>query len=433
MKKFSIFLASLLTGVAAIAQTQPVENPNRLIMTDAAQATKAYVLDRVSELSFARVDGDVKADVQVLSATTQGITLSVTRSEACMSFKIAVLPFSTALLLSDPAVAVNYINSNCQYGTYSEDFAKGTLSGMELTPGGEYSVMTIGIDEYGCEDGVCRADFTIPSVPVTGDPKVECVQKDRQYTSFSVECTPNADVSKYYCVAAEKGELLKQYAQFGPGMGFSCVADMIRSWGMERQGTQVIEWKDMAPNTDYEMFVLALDTKGNPAPYQVFECSTLDMGGAGEAKVTITPGEYVLANWNDQMLPSQFFTFTPNDQASCFRFAVYPKEQYEEYRDEIRSQLCSDPDMPVVYWFFYFETKTDFQIDPGSTVVALGAAKNINGEWGPITELEYTTAAQVDAAASKTAATSRPVPQRRAFRPGYVPSFGMGGKVSLTH
>lgn len=434
MKKFSIFLASLLTGVAAIAQTQPVENPNRLIMTDATQNSKSYVLDRVSELSFARINGEVKAEVQVLSATTQALNLNIQRIDNCMGFKVAVLPYVTAAQLTDPARAIDFINNNCSYGTYYEDFTNGQLTGIELKAGGEYSVMTIGIDELGTDVDVCRADFTIPAANIVGNPKVECTLVDAQRESFTVAFKPNADVSKYYCVAAEKGEIERQYLQFGPMYGATSMTELIRIWGIEREGDTEGVWNGMAPNTEYEVFVVALDVNGNPAPYQVFNCSTLSLGGEGEAKVTITPGDYKLANWGGQMLPSQFFTFTPNDQAASYRLGVYTKEQYDKQREEIRAQLCSEPPVPeMVNWFFYAELTTDFQINPNTTVVAIAAAKNIKGEWGPITELEMTTPAQAAEAAAKTQAAKRPVQQRRAFRPGYVPSLGMGGKVILTH
>ena len=305
------------------------------------------------------------------------------------------------------------------------------LSGMELRAGGDYAVMTIGIDEYGAEVDVCSARFSVPAAPVVGDPKVECTLVDAQLESFTVSFKPNSDVTSYYCVAGDKGSIERQYIQFGPMFGFASMADLIRSWGVERQGDTENTWKNMAPNTEYEVFVLALDANGNPAPYQVFNCTTLSLGGDGEAKVTITPGDYKLTDWGGQMLPSQFFTFTPNDQAASYRFGVYTKEQYDKEREEIRAQLCSEPPVPdMANWFFYTGLTTDFQVNPNTAIVAIAAAKNIKGEWGPVTEVELTTPAE---AAAKAPAAKRPVPQRRAFRPGYVPSFGMGGKVSLTH
>ena len=47
--------------------------------------------------------------------------------------------------------------------------------------------------------------------------------------------------------------------------------------------------------------------------------------------------------------------------------------------------------MPTPGWFQYEELTTDYQIDPGTKCVVIAAAKNINGEWGPVTEIFFTT------------------------------------------
>ena len=47
--------------------------------------------------------------------------------------------------------------------------------------------------------------------------------------------------------------------------------------------------------------------------------------------------------------------------------------------------------MPTDGWFQYEQLTTDYQIDPGLKCVAIASAKNILGEWGPVTELYFTT------------------------------------------
>ena len=51
--------------------------------------------------------------------------------------------------------------------------------------------------------------------------------------------------------------------------------------------------------------------------------------------------------------------------------------------------------MPTDGWFQYETLTTDYQIDPNTDCVAIAAARNINGEWGPITELYFTTPNEV--------------------------------------
>jgi hypothetical protein len=47
--------------------------------------------------------------------------------------------------------------------------------------------------------------------------------------------------------------------------------------------------------------------------------------------------------------------------------------------------------MPTDGWFQYETLTTDYQINPGLKCVAIAAAKNSLGEWGPVTELYFTT------------------------------------------
>lgn len=178
----------------------------------------------------------------------------------------------------------------------------------------------------------------------------------------------------------EKGTMQAQYEQFGPMFGFTNFNEMIMAWGLARQGEQVVTWSDMAPNQEYEVFYVATDFEGVACDYQVIETSTLSLGGEGVASVDITLGEYTYTVWEDEMKPSQFMTFTPNDQASCYRFGVYKAAQYDENPEAIKADLCSDPWMPTSYWFFYEPFTTDYQIDPNEDVVAIAAAKNSLGE-----------------------------------------------------
>ncbi|MBQ6938438.1 MAG: hypothetical protein IJN35_01175, partial [Muribaculaceae bacterium] len=77
---------------------------------------------------------------------------------------------------------------------------------------------------------------------------------------------------------------------------------------------------------------------------------------------------------------------------------------YDTDPEAIKAELCSEPPMPMSNWFFYEEITTDYQIDPNTEVVVIAAAKNVKDEWGPVTEVRFTTPAEAsnpDAAPSK--------------------------------
>lgn len=427
MKKTTSILASLAITLSAFAQN--AAEPNRMFVNDGLGSYQGFVIDRVSDLTFAKVEGEVKADVTIHSVTTDALEVSVTRSEACQGFQIGVIPRTVANALSTPNSIINYLDNYTETGTFYEDFTNGRMSGLTLVAGGEYTLVTVGIDSYGVKDGICREDFTAPSVPLKGDPRVTATLRDATTTSFTIEFVPNSDTSVYYTVAGEKGSMERQYEQFGPMMGLTSMTQLVMSWGIESTDTQTKTWNDMVPNTDYEVYIVACDRDGNPAQPVIFETSTLSLGGHGEASVDIQLGDYKLMDWDDQKLPSQFITFTPNDQAACYRFGVYTAQQYDGQAAEIQGDLCSEPPMPdMANWFFYEPLTTDFQIDPSSDIVAIAAAKNIDGTWGKITELRFTTPAQtadMPAAGGTMTATPR-------LTPAKLPASSMKGKVPHT-
>ena len=440
MNKFSIFMASL--AVAATSFAQGEADPNRLILTNTIGNTKGYVLDRVQDITFARVDGEVKANVEIFDVQLDQLTLAVTKTEACSSYKLNVLPATMANRYDDLAV-ISYLNSYTDTPTYYDDFTNATLTGIEFQPATDYVLVTVGIDMYGVEDGVVRVPFTTPRPDIVGSPEIKAEVVDRQLESFSIRFTPNEDVAEYYCVAGEKGELMSQYEFFGPMMGLTSFTDMIIKWGTPRYSEAVVEWTSMAPNTDYEVYYVALDKEGTPADYQSIEVSTLALGGSGEASVAIELGAYEYADWWGEILPSQYITFTPNDQSSCYRLGVYLAEKYDPLAEEIKEELKSDPPMPMANWFQYDALTTDFQIDPDTECVAIAAAKNGDGEWGEVTELRFTTPSEpagnpgvdVPRKSAKPNVKGRLTPQKASgsFRhePGKAPVFPKTNKFQL--
>lgn len=432
MKKTALFAAAALFGMCAFnAAAQDTTTPNRLLIHDVTGNYKGFVIDHLDRATFATVEGEVNAEIDLIEAQLDKLVLAVTRTGACEGFKINILPATISSQLQSDAALISYANSRLESPTYYQDFTEAEMTGVELKPASDYTVFTIAIDKFGIEAGVDRVDFTTPAIPIVGDPKVEVEVVETTLTSFTLKFTPNDDVTSYYCVSGEKGTMQQQYEMFGPMFGFTNFNDLIKAWGVENIGEATKEWTGMSPNTEYEIFISCLDENGNPAPHQVYNISTVSLGGEGEAKVEITLGEYVLNDWDGQQLPSQFITFTPNDQASCYRIGVWKAETYNA--ETAKNDLCQDPWMPTVGWFIYETLTTDYQINPSSSCVAVAAAKNINGEWGPMTELPFTTPETCGEAATQAYSlelttdgiATRIMPKKAAvsITPGYLPNF----------
>lgn len=393
MRKIFSIILSIACSITMLAQTP--DNPNRMLVVKPNGTFKAYDVDRVSEIKFANVEGRVACDIDFTSCTLTSVTCELYMDEACESYLINVLPgVIVKQMEANPATAGDYM----QFYNSPEGNLEGpgiTLSGLELNAGTEYALVTVGIDKYGCEGELCAAYFNTPAAPIVGNPEVKVEVKNVTKTSAQLKFTANADVKTFSAVLGPKGELELQYQQFAPMMGFTNIGDMVVGWGAKfnGNGTYTYEWDGLDPNTEYEVYVQPLDKNGAYANLVIQDVKTLVQGGEGEANVTITTGDYTLQQWGDELLPSQFITYTPNDQTWRYRIGVYLENEYNEKKDLIIEDLCSEPEMSIAYWWQYETLTTDYPIDPNTTVVIIAAAQNAKGEWGPVTEKKYTTPA----------------------------------------
>lgn len=413
MKKFALIAASALTAFAGFAQSDDA-TPNRILVTNNAGGFTGFVIDYTDNINFARVDGEVLAKVEINEIGLEEMRLTVTKTEDCNYYKLAVLSQNIANQLTDDVRAISYIHSLPaeMAPTLWDNFDNGLLTGISLLPDTKYTIFTIGVDKYGVEAGVSRTEFATPAPEIVGNPHVEAVQTGSTLTSFTMSFTPNDDVQSYWTVAGETGELEKQYEMFGPMMGFANFSDMIRRWGIEKQGPMENTWKDMAPNTEYEVFVAMTDANGNFAPYERYIATTEALGGSGAATVDIAISDYYLDLWGDDLKPTLQIEFTPNEEASCFRMGVYQADEYEENTQACLDYLCSDPAMPTVNWFFYEPTVGEYQVNPSTDIVIIAAAKNGNGEWGEVNTFRYTTPADCEGYTAPASA-----PARKEFTP----------------
>ena len=354
---------------------------------------ESYDINNIDSISFTSVPGAVAANIEIVECSLSGVVANITRTPSCEGFKITCFPSSSISAMSDDILA-QYVNVNVSQ-IYYDDYSNVNLN-ASFQPNTDYALVTAGFDKYGLLCDVVRAPFRTPSEDLVGNPEVEVEILENNLYDFTLRFTPNEDVSKYSILLGEAGVLESQYSMFASAYGWSNMGEMIEDWGLDFTGEETYQWTDKAPNTEYEVFIQMRDNDNNMAPYEVFEFKSKNFGGEGVAEVEITLGEYTLTYWEGSLLPAQFITFTPNDQTSAYRINVVLAENYDADVEGYKEDLCSDPFMPTQGWFQYEELTTDYQIDPNTSCVAIAAAKNANDEWGPVTELRFTTPASVE-------------------------------------
>lgn len=428
--KFAYILPTLLTLFSFFGLRAQESDPNRMLVIDPSGSYKSYILGRVDEIRFAKVDGEVACYVDVEDVTLSSLILTTQMTDECKAYSINVVPAVMANKFETPSSAIAYLES-INSPQYQDNFYSGQLSGIELSPDTKYTVMTVGYDEYNTACDVQRADFTTPSKPLVGAPTATIEVTDRQLDKITATFTPNNDVAGYAYLIMEHGMLDKMFEYYAPMFGLSNIGDLVKMWGGNEVGhaKKSNTWKDLDPNTDYDLLCQVWDKNGTYAPLVTCETSTLRKGGSGDAFVDIKLGDYKLQDWDGQQLPSQFVTYIPNDQTSRYRFNVLLKENYDKDPKGYQEDLCSDPEMPTAYWFFFDKFETDYQINPNTEFVVLAAAKNADNVWGEVNVVSGKTPEKASKVAPSKEIGKRDVkPVANSF--AKVPAYR---KVTLSH
>lgn len=398
MKKLFTILALALATLTASAQT---DVPNRMLIKQGNEQNptiKAFAINKVQEVNFARVDGEIKATIAFDSYVKKDdgqdmLKLAITRSESCESYCIDVLPANLAKLYDDDTMAKYFEQKNAK--KMYEDFTSGELTGIELKGNTNYTVITLGYDQYGVPGETSRADFTTPKEQTVGTPSVTCNFDEITGTSFTVTVTPNADCGEYFLVQLGRGELEKQFEEWGARMGYANIGDMIKGfawYGHNEVYTQT--FGDLLPCTDYDLIILPTDINGTYGDIITVPVTTAKQGGDGVAEMTITYQEVGGDAENGYYLP---VTYTPNDQTSIHHDLLIEKNFFNQnYTDESLAALMKSDTNPFnpydTYWNAIGVKNEKWNCTPGETYYAVSIAKNANGEYGPFAKVEIVTA-----------------------------------------
>ena len=376
--------------VGVNAQNTP---PNRLLVQEKNGIFVPFVVDYINQVSFRTVIGPVLAEVQIHDVKLDTLSVTITRTPSCNSFRLGIVPTSISSTLDD-INAIYYVENNGS-AQYYEDFPTGDVTDINLAMGTEYELITIGYDEWDIASGVFRTTFeTEPMQP--GDPYVEVVLDEATLDSITVTFYPNEDVLEYYAVLfnVEVSSIEEQFYEYGFQMGYFNINDMIVgfTWNRPEVGVTTSTWTFLNPSTHYALGIAVKNRLGEFVPYQTFECTTQMLGGEGVAFVDVELGEYEATDWWGELLPTMLLYFVPNENTSCYRAEVYYAEDFDRFPNEIISEVCSDPPYSnAVGWWLYEPFADEYPLDVSTEFVAITAGKNINGEWGEVNVFRFIT------------------------------------------
>ena len=412
MKYIFSLMALMLAFVGSFttANAEEAVLPNRILVTNTNDMYSGYVIDNIKDIRFAYVEGEVLAKVDIFDVELDKIVLSITRTPACKSYRIDLVPQTVANSLNEVS-AISYVERS---GTepYYVDFTEGEMTGIDLSPGAEYCIITVGYDEYGVAAGVEMASFKTPSPDIVGNPHVDVTFVSATENSYTLTFTPNADVYEYYLCSFEAGTVEEYFAVFGPMMGFASINEMVVGFSMGNYyiSQETITFEEYEPGT-YDVVIVMKDKEGNFAPYQIYTASTKLGGGQGESRINVEIGDYYADDWGEgQLVPTLGIYYEPNDETYRYRATVYLQSVVDEYGiDAVIADVKSDPPMPgAIGCYNYEEFYNEYSIQPSTQIVVVAAGQNANLEWGEATVLNYTTP---DVCPGYTRASARTISQ----------------------
>ncbi len=125
MKKF---FTLILCAVACLSVYAQNTNLNRLVIRDKGGYIHPYAINNLDSMFFHQIDGRVAADIEIKDVaikkdenTKDSVTLAVTRSESCKSYKITCVTKPIADVLTNDAACAGYFDQ-IKSNVYNQDF-----------------------------------------------------------------------------------------------------------------------------------------------------------------------------------------------------------------------------------------------------------------------------------------------------------------------
>lgn len=396
MKKFFTLILCAVACLSVYAQNTDL---NRLIIRDKGGYIHPYAINNLDSMFFHQIDGRVAADIEIKDVaikkdenTKDSVTLAVTRSESCRSYKITCVTKPIADVLTNDAACAGYFDQ-IKSNVYNQDFTNAGLTGFDFAfqPKTEYAIITLGYDEIGTPCEMVKAYFTTPALPIKGTPEVKYVVTDIQPFSVSVSFKPNSDVGGYAVTLFGKGEAEQQFKMWATRFGFANIGEMVYAFGYKGEAGKdtTFVWKDEKPNTEYEIYVQPWDKNGTLTDYFMIPVTTAKLGGEGVAESTIAFGDFKKDKNTDQWY--QEVVVTENDQCACHFVNLYTEKEWSVGEDSIKRSIINICKIPYLKALVYGSETACLYANPETTYYAAVWSQNANGEWGPFVYKKITT------------------------------------------
>ena len=221
--------------------------------------------------------------------------------------------------------------------------------------------------EFGIQEYECGEE------PANG-PAVEIGVIDITETTIEASFTPNDECASYFILCDSVGSMEQWTTVFGVTL-----EQLIEQWSIARTEPSTNLWKDLIPDTDYVIYVLPKDAEGKSGELQTHIVRTVAMGGEGVSVIDVKVD--ILTTTSVRVVA------TPNEETAEYHYILIEKSFSDSIGiDSTMKFLYEDP-----YALYEIDDWTWEELLPNTEYYAIAQGKNIKGEWGEITKVEFVT------------------------------------------
>lgn len=203
-------------------------------------------------------------------------------------------------------------------------------------------------------------------------PDVTITVTNTTTTTVTADFTPNSSCTSYHILMSTANEMT-MYAQM-----MQCpLTNLVISWGIEYQNADTYTWEEMTPATEYTIYVAAIGNGDTVLCTQL--ATTQSQGGAGASAIEITV--------TDITTSSARVICTPNSETAVFYDQLIAKSLFEEIGQDSATAIVK----ASMYPLYTTDDWTWSNLEENTEYYALAIGQNVNGEWGDLSILEFST------------------------------------------
>lgn len=346
----------------------------------------------VSSLTIPLFEEDFKVEMTWVTESTAGFVIYCSGNYASIRYYVGTAGDRDAFLSGEiegtlVEEPVEYAGVNC----------------FDLEGGTEYVLYAQAVDRSGAEEFKELPFTTCENAGSCSSAEYEMLESDAYRTLFRV--TPGGNTVKVAAFAMSESEAYtNNLVMYGPANGRGHLVSVFNNWlsiGFNFEtASGVLEFETFDPslecNVKTVMYIATMDASGNIRGIYRHDLVTSPVdGNAGTAKVSI--------NVSDITSSGATYTYTPNQETMGFFYDTIDADWFDEFRKtpEYNEYYLHNRLFTQGYYWAYGQDEvvyTETTGTPGKRYYAAVCPLNVNGPlnggWGEMTLVEYTTSVE---------------------------------------